>query len=222
VRPAGNCHVLQGTDGLFFGVDHLQVVNAVLAADLSHDPGQGAHAGLVDIRNLKGRGLHLIARAHGADHRNARRTGPKNDLLFAGNGVDGIHHIVILGKIELVGGVRHEKGLVSRHLAVGIDVQNAVPGHIHLVFCNGAAGGQNLPVQVGDADLVVIDQIQRPNPGPGQGLHGISPHAADAKHGNPGVFQPLHGILAKDQLRSGKLIQHSSSISLFCSVRSLS
>lgn len=98
VRPAGNCHVLQGTDGLFFGVDHLQVVNAVLAADLSHDPGQGAHTGLVDIRNLKGRGLHLIARAHGADHRNARRPGPKDDLLLAGNGVDGIHHIVILGK----------------------------------------------------------------------------------------------------------------------------
>ena len=64
----------------------------------------------------------------------------------------------------------------------------------------------------------VIYKVQRPHPGPGQSLYRIASHAADAKHGHPGIFQPLHGILAKDQLRSGKLIQHSSLLLLVCAL----
>ena len=116
--------------------------------------------------------------------------------------VDGIDHIVVLAEIELVGGVWHVERLVGVHHGVRVDIMDALFRHIHLVFAHRFVGGQDLAVQVGQADLVVINQVQRANAAACQCFHRIASNTANAKHGHTGVVQPLHCLLAKQQLRS--------------------
>ena len=61
--------------------------------------------------------------------------------------------------------------------------------HIHLVFAHRFAGGQDLAVQVGQADLVVINQVQRANAAACQCFHRYSLHTANAKHGHTGLYR---------------------------------
>ena len=149
-----------GHDGLL-GIDDLQVLDLPLAALGAHDLGQRADGGLVDVRHLKAGGVHLVARAHGADDGGARLLGLDHKGDLAGDGVDGVHHIVVLGKVELILRFGGEEGLVGRDLDVGVDVMDALFRHIHLVLAHRLAGGHDLTVQVGQADLVVVDEVQR-------------------------------------------------------------
>ena len=70
-------------------------------------------------------------------------------------------------------------------------------------------GGDDLSVQVGQADLVVIDQVQGAHAAAGQSLHGVAPHAADAEDSHPGFGQGFHSGLSQQQLGSGKFIEHN-------------
>ena len=179
-----------------------------LAALGAHDLGQRADGGLVDVRHLKAGGVHLVARAHGADDGGARLLGLDHKGDLAGDGVDGVHHIVVLGKVELILRFGGEEDLVSRDLDVGVDVMDALFRHIHLVLAHRLAGGHDLTVQVGQADLVVIDEVQRTHTAAGQRLDGIAAHAADAKHCHTGTVQLFHCFLAQQQLGAGILILH--------------
>ena len=48
---------------------------------------------------------------------------------------------------------------------------------------------QDLAVQVGQADLVVINQVQRANAAACQCFHRIASNTANAKHGHTGVYR---------------------------------
>ena len=205
---AADGHVLNRGDGRLLGVDHLQRRNAPPPELPPHDPGQRADGGVVDVRHLEGGGLHLIARPHGADDGRAAAVGLLDQLQLAGDGVNGVYDVVVPGKIKLIGGVGSVEGAVGVHHRVRVDLQNALPGHVDLVFAHGLAGGEDLAVQIGETHLVVVDQIQRAHAAAGQCLHCVAAHAADAEHRYPGGEKPLHGLAAHQQLRSGKLIQH--------------
>ena len=82
--------------------------------------------------------------------------------------------------------------------------------HIHLVFAHRFAGGQDLAVQVGQADLVVIDKIKRADTAAHKRFTDIAAHAADAEHGHMRTLQLFHGLRAEQKLRSRKLIEHKS------------
>ena len=88
-------------------------------------------------------------------------------------------------------------------------------GHIHFILPHGLAGGDDLAIEVGQADLIVVDEVQRPHAAAGQRLNGIAAHAADAENGHPAVVQFFHCFLAQQQLGTGILILHS--FSFFCS-----
>jgi hypothetical protein len=59
-----------------------------------------------------------------------------------------------------------------------------------------------LPVQVGQADPVVVDQIQRTDAGPDKRFHRISAHTADPKDCYPAFRQVLHSLQAQQELCS--------------------
>ena len=54
-------------------------------------------------------------------------------------------------------------GLVGGDLDVGVDVVDALFGHIHLEPAHRLVGGDDLAVQVGEADFVVVDQVESPD-----------------------------------------------------------
>ena len=92
---------------------------------------------------------------------------------------------------------------------VRVDLQNAVAGDLDLVLAHGFAGSQHLAVDVGQADFIVVDEVQRADAAAGQGFDGIAADAADAEYRHPGIVQFFHGLMAKQQFRSRKLIEHS-------------
>ena len=81
-------------------------------------------------------------------------------------------------------------------------------GHIHLVLAHGLAGGHDLAVQVGQADLVIINEVQRTHTAACQRFHRVAAHAANAKHRHTGIVQLFHCFLAQQQLGAGILILH--------------
>ena len=83
---------------------------------------------------------------------------------FAGDGVNGVHHIVVLGKVELVLCFRAKEAPVGGHFDIRVNVVDALRSHIYLILPYRAAGGDDLAVEVGQADLIIIDQIQCPHP----------------------------------------------------------
>ena len=76
-------------------------------------------------------------------------------------------------------------------------------------------GGDDLPVQVGQADFVVVDQVERPDAAARQRFDRIAADAADAEHRDPRMVQALHRLGAKLGLRACKLVNHRPCLPLF-------
>ena len=176
----------------------------------AHNPGQGAYRGLINIGDFKLCGIELISGPHAADDGRPRLLRCQHQRKLRRHRIHRIDHIVIILEMKFVLRLRQIKGLVYRYLAVRIDFQNPLPHHIRLVFSHGLPGGDQLPVQIGQADQIIVHQIDGTHTGAHQRLHGEAAHTADTEHDDPGLLQLFHGLLPQQQLGSGKLIQHAS------------
>ena len=186
------------------------MLHAALSERRAHHARQRAAAGLVDIGYAKAGRVEFVARAHAADDGDARLLRLQNQRDLGCYGIDGIDHIVVRRKIKLIRRLRQIEALVHAHIAVRVDLQNAVAHDLNLVFADGLACGNDLPVEVRQADLVVIDKIKRADPAAHKRFTDIAAHAADAEHGHMRTLQLFHGLRAEQKLRSRKLIEHKS------------
>ena len=130
-------------------------------------------------------------------------------LDLAGHGIDRVHHIIIFFEVKSCCRLRHKKSLVCIDGRLRIDVQNTFLCRIHLVLADRAVRRDDLTVQVREAYLVVIDQIQRSDTAPRQRFHNIASHAADPKYRNTGTLQSLNPVSPHQKLRPRKLICHT-------------
>ena len=105
-------------------------------------------------------------------------------------------------EIEQIRGFRRVKGLVGCNLDVGIDFCDPLRRNVNFVLPDRFACGIDLPVYIGQADLVVVDQIDRADPGAYQRLNRVTAYAADPEHCHTRPPQPFHSLLAKQKLRS--------------------
>ena len=80
VGPAADGQIVHQRHGRLFGIDHFQMLDPPLFQFPAHDTCQRAHGGLIDVRDLKSRGVHLVASPHAADdghpHRRYRTRQP--------------------------------------------------------------------------------------------------------------------------------------------------
>ena len=132
----------------------------------------------MNIRHLEGGGVQLIAGAHGADNGGARILCRLHQHQLAGDGVDGVHHIVILGKVKLLCSFRQVKGLNGAGNTIRIDGAGSAGGGFCLIHTHGVHRCQNLAVDVGPADGIMVHKIQCAHTAAGQGLHHIAAHTA--------------------------------------------
>ena len=119
-------------------------------------------------------------------------------------------------KIKLVGCFGRVECLVCAHYGVRVDVFNALGRNIHLVLTDRLARRVDLAVDVCQADFVVVDEVERAYTAARKRLYRVAAHAADTENGYARILQHLHGVTAIDQLRSGKLVQHISSLLSVC------
>ena len=95
------------------------------------------------------------------------------------------------------------------HHALGVDVVNACFCHVHFVFSHGGTERVQLTVQIGQADFVIVHQVNRANAASHQGFRHKTAHAANAKDNHAALREFFHVFLAKRQLRPRKLREHS-------------
>ena len=160
--------------------------NTPLFQFLPHDPRQGAEGGLVDVRDLKSGGVQLVAGAHRADEGCTGGVGHLCQQELGGDGIDGIHHIVILGEVEFCCRIRQEEGREGTDLAVRVNGEDPLFGGIHLQLADSMMGGNDLPVDIRQADPVMVNQINGADAAAGQGLHHMAAYTANAENGHPG------------------------------------
>ena len=90
-----------------------------------------------------------------------------------------------------------------------IDLQNTLLHDLGLVLAYGLPGGDNLAVQIRQTHLVVVDEVERAHTAARKRLYRVAAHAADAEDRHTGLVQFFHGLVAKQQFGSRKLIEHS-------------
>ena len=80
------------------------------------------------------------------------------------------------------------------HIHLGIDRQDPLLHDLGLEASHGFSCGDDLPVQIGQAHSVIIDQIDGTNAAAYQCLADIPAHAADSKHRHTGLRKAFHGV----------------------------
>ena len=196
MRTAADRHILDRRNRLFLGIYHLQFLHPALFELAAHDLRQRANRRLIDVRHLKHCRIQLVAGAHAADDRRSCLFRLHDQRNLCRHSIDCVHDIRIARKIELVSRLRQIEALVYLHLAVRVDVENAVTHDLRLIFSHGAARCDDLTVQVGEADLVIVDQIDGSHTAPHQRLHGVASHTANAKNSDPRTREPLHSLFS--------------------------
>ena len=104
--------------------------------------------------------------------------GVLNQRQLAGDGVDGVHDVVVLGKIELPRGLGGIENGISPHDARGVDRKHPLLCRVHLPHPHGIICREDLPVQIGQADGVVVNEIKLPHAAAGQGFQCVAADSA--------------------------------------------
>ena len=79
---------------------------------------------------------------------------------------------------------------------------NTLLGHIDLRASHRGKGGEQLAVDIGHTDTVVVDHVDGTHTAPGQHLDNIAAHTAHTKDGHPTGSERLEGRTAQKKLRS--------------------
>ena len=196
VRTAADRHILDRRDRLLPGIHHLQFLHSALFEFAAHDLRQRADRRLIDVRHLKHCRIQLVAGAHAADDRRSCLLRLHDQRNLCRHSIDCIHDIRIAGKIELVLCLWQIEALVHLHLAVRVDVENAVTHDLRLIFSHGAARCDDLTVQIGEADLIIVDQIDGSHTASHQRLYGVASHTTNTKNSDPRTREPLHSLFS--------------------------
>ena len=207
-------HGLKGFGGQLVAADALEVVDALAAQLFAEHLGEGVVLGLADVAHAERHGVELVGGAHAADEGYAQAGATADNLLFGADGVDAVDDIVVGGEVEFVGIAHAVEEFVGAHLALGVDVVDALGRHIHLILAEGTYEGDDLAVEVGDGDLVVIDEVEGSDAAAGQGFDHIATHAAHAEDGDTAAREHLHGWRAEQHAGTGKLVGHRQCVVL--------
>ena len=142
--------------GFFFRIDHLQVLDAALAAFLSDDPCKWADARLVDVGDFECRRIEFVGSAHARDDGCASCSSALDELQLCRNGIDAVEHVIVLREIKLVCRCWQEEALVRCNVASRIDVANTFGSNFDFQTSDDAVRSDDLAVQVRDPDFVVV------------------------------------------------------------------
>ena len=110
----------------------------------------------------------------------------------------------------MVGIFRQIELLVGGHPAVRIDVGDAPRHDLHLGLADGGVEGDELTVQIGETDHIIVNKVDRAHAAPGQRLGAVAAHAADTEHGYPSAVECFDGFRSYLKAKTGKLVCHGA------------
>ena len=208
VEAAGDGVVIDLLERLFLTKDYFQVGDMQPSQLLADNLCQWVHLGLVDVGHAEGSGIELVGSSHARDDGDVEGIAAFDELELSSHCVYAVHDIVILAEVDLVGVGGHVKHLMLMHDATAVDVMDTSLGHVDLMLADRGDERIDLPVDIGEADTVVVEEVEFANSAACQYFHHITTDATNAKDGYTGAAERVNGGLAKKQLCTGKLILH--------------
>lgn len=184
-------------DWLLFGVDDFHVLDATLFAFLSHDASKRAYACLGDIGYLKAGRVQFVSGAHTGNDLCPGFLCLLDQLQFAGYRIDGIHNIIVLGKIELVFGLWKVEAFVDIHNCFWVDIVDASLHDIDLVLPHGGVGCDDLAVEIRKCYGIAVNDVDCADAAACEGLYHIAADATDAKDCHMCGFELFHGSVSQ-------------------------
>ena len=127
--------------------------------------------------------------------------GLSNQFQLPGHRINGIYDIIIGRKVELIGGFRRIEYWISAHLTGWRNVQNTVFCYHYLFLPQSAVQCNDLPIEIGETDNIVIDEIQCTNAASCQCLHHIAAYTAYPKYCYTCLLKPLERRFSQEQFR---------------------
>ena len=153
---------------------------------LTHHLAQRAHGSLADVSNLKHLAVQLIPGSHAADNRNPAFQCLLCQGYLCRHRIDGIDDIVRPLFKYLFQILRKNECLMCSHLRFRADIRDPFFHHFRLIPANRTVVSDGLPVDIGQRDLVIVNQYQPANPASCQRLYAVGAHAPHAKHHDAG------------------------------------
>ena len=83
---------------------------------------------------------------------------------------------------------------------------NTLGSSLYFVLTDRPVGSDDLAIDVGQAHLIIVDEVKCADTRTRQRLYRVAAYTANAEYRNTRVVQALHSLLAKQQLGSRKLI----------------
>ena len=80
---------------------------------------------------------------------------------------------------------------------IRVDGPDPLRHDLDLVTADGVHGRDDLAVEVGQGDGIIVHNIQGPDAAARQRLHDIAADTADTEDGDPGGSQSVHGHISK-------------------------
>ncbi len=176
------------------GIDGLEIpVKAGLPQFAAHDAGQGTAGGLPDRGHADAGGIQLGSRAHGGEQRDAGGAGAQDEVDLVGDAVDAVQHVIESAQGERVRRFGIIDLLHGDQGALRVEVGKPRGEFGGLGPAHVAAGGLELPVHVGDADHVVVDQGEVAHTRTHQRLGSPAADPAQAENGDSAALEDFQG-----------------------------
>ena len=165
--------------------------------------------GLTDIRDHELAWIQSVAASHGRDHRGAGSMAAGDDVQFGRDRINGIDHVVVGAEIHMIpqaGQVEHRVGVDQDS---GIDGQHPLPRDFHLGPSDRVLRSQDLTVDVGEIDLVIVHDVQGADAAASQCLQSVTANTANTKQEYTAAGQACDRFRPQQAGRSLKSLVHS-------------
>ena len=167
---------------------------------LAGHPTAVAHAVQVIVVDRRG-GLQV---QH--DHRHAEPGRPFGKLQLCRNRIHRINDVIILRKVNGIGILRQIKAAVCANLGRRVNGGDPLFHHFYLRFAHSVQRSNDLAVQIGKADGIMIEQVKPSDAAAGKRLRSKTANTADAENCNGGTLQFFNALRRQQKLGTGKRI----------------
>ena len=165
---------------------------------------QRAAAGLVQAADARAADVQAVARAHRRDDGDAARLCGGYQRGFAGDGVDAVgEHVRRISRKPFARVAGVDEAVTDGERELGVDVQQALAHDFGFFAAEGAVKRQQLAVEVGWRDGVVVEDNHLADAGAGDGFGAVAADTAEAGDENGFVAQAVEAVVADEDLAAG-------------------
>ena len=172
------------------GIDNrYPLFNTPLPQEFTYGPSHAALVGIGNVGNMDLCRVKLGRRSHAGDNGDSPLQATDDQMDLAGKMVNTVHNIIVGTGKEKVAVFSCIEITIRDDFSLGVDETQPVGHNLHLGFADRAIHGMELPIHVGEADIVEIDDSQPADAGATEGLGSKAANSAQTENRHTGRLQ---------------------------------